>query len=94
VLAEVLEGMAWLAAAEGHAARAARLGGAAKALEEALGAALHPVLRPSHDQAVQTMQAALGEAAFAATWAEGRSLPLDEVITLALEDSSEGSPRA
>jgi hypothetical protein len=44
-----------------------------------------PVQRVGHDQAVQAMRAALGEEAFAATWAEGHSLPLDEAISLALE---------
>jgi tetratricopeptide (TPR) repeat protein len=87
LLAEALEAMAWLAVAEGQAARAAHLGGAADALREALGAALHPVLRPGHDQAVEVMRDTLGEAAFAAVWAEGRALPLEEAIALALEDT-------
>ncbi len=60
LLAEALEEMAWLAVAEGQAGRAARVGGAAEALREALGAALHPMLRPGHEQAVQAMQSALG----------------------------------
>jgi non-specific serine/threonine protein kinase len=51
LLAEALEGMVWLAAAQGQAARAARLGGAAEALREALGAALHPVLHGAPDHA-------------------------------------------
>ena len=79
--------MAWLAVAEGQPARAARLGGAAEALREALGAALHPVLHPGHDQAVQAMRAALGEEAFAAAWAEGQALPLEEAVALALEET-------
>jgi hypothetical protein len=39
------------------------------------------------------MQVALGEEAFAAAWAEGRALPLDAMIALALDghaDSSQG----
>jgi hypothetical protein len=76
-----------LAVAEGQAARTTRLGGAAAALWKALGAAIHPVLRGSPDQAVQTMQAALGEAAFTAAWAEGSALPLDDVVALAPEDT-------
>jgi predicted ATPase/class 3 adenylate cyclase/Tfp pilus assembly protein PilF len=90
LLAEALEGMAWLAVAERQASRAAWLGGAAEALREALGTALHPVLRPGHDQAVQDMQAALGEAAFTAAWARGQSLPLEEAVTLALEGRVDG----
>jgi hypothetical protein len=37
-----------------------------------------------HEQVVRAMRAALGEEAFAAAWAEGRVLPLDEAVTLAL----------
>jgi hypothetical protein len=85
LLAEALGGMAWVAVAEGQAARAARLGGAAEALREVLGAALYPLLSPGHDQAVAAMRGALGVEAFAAAWAEGRALPLDEAVALALE---------
>jgi tetratricopeptide (TPR) repeat protein len=94
LLAEPLEGMAWLAVAEGQAARAVRLGGSAEALREALGAALHPVLHSGHDRAVQAMQAALGEAPFTVAWREGRTLALDQAMALVLEGSPEGSPRA
>jgi predicted ATPase/class 3 adenylate cyclase len=87
LLAEALEGMAWLAAAEGRVTRAARLGGAAEALREALGAALHPVLHGGHDRAVQAMQTALDEAAFTTAWDEGRALPLEEAVALAPEGS-------
>jgi non-specific serine/threonine protein kinase len=87
MLAETLEGMAWLLVAQGHAT-AARVGGAAEALREALGAALHPLLHSGHEQAVGAMRAALGEAAFAAAWAEGRALPLDEAVALALEQAA------
>jgi hypothetical protein len=89
LLAEALEGMTWLLVAQGQATRAARLGGVAEALREALGVALHPVLHGGHDQAVAAMRAALGEAGFAAAWVEGRALPLDEAIALALEGSTE-----
>jgi hypothetical protein len=41
-----------------------------------------------HDAAVAGMCAALGETAYAAAWAEGRALPLEAAITLALEDQT------
>jgi hypothetical protein len=37
------------------------------------------------------VRASLGEAAFAAAWAAGRALPLEEAITDALGDSSPSS---
>jgi predicted ATPase len=84
LLAEAMEAIAWLAAAQGQATRAARLGGAAEALREELGAALHPVLHPGHERAVQAMRTALGETAFAAAWAEGQALAPEDAVTLAL----------
>jgi hypothetical protein len=86
VLADAVEGTAWFAAAQGQVTWAAHLGGAAEALREALGAALHPVLHAGHEQAVQAMRAALGEAACAAAWAEGQALSLEEAVALALEN--------
>jgi hypothetical protein len=37
------------------------------------------------------MRVALGEEGLAAAWAEGRALPLDEAIALALEQTSAAS---
>jgi len=88
-LAEALEGTAWLAVATGSPERAARLGGAAEALREALGAALHPVLHAGHERATRAMRDALGEAAFTAAWAEGRALPSEEAVSLALANAAE-----
>jgi predicted ATPase len=85
LMAEALEGLAWVAAAGRQAQRAARFGGAAEALREALGVPLLPEQQADHDQAVQAMRAMLGEGDFAAAWAEGRALPLEAAIGLALE---------
>ncbi len=79
--------MAWLAVATGQSARAAQLGGAAEALREALGAALHPVLRPGHARAVQAVREALGEDACAAAWAEGQAMTLEQAVAYALEET-------
>jgi hypothetical protein len=75
-----LEGFAHVAGAEGDAERAARLFGAAEALREALGAPLPPVERAHYDRSVAATRAALGEEAFAAAWAEGRALSLEQAI--------------
>ena len=81
-----LESLAWVAIAQAEPQRAARLGGAAEALWEALGVPLPPEQRAGHDQAMQAMRAALGEELFVAAWAEGRALPLEQAIALALKD--------
>jgi hypothetical protein len=82
----VLEGLAWVAAADEQSPRAARLGGAAEALREALGAPLPASLCAGHDRAVQAMRTALGEEACAAAWAAGRALPLEQAIAEALHE--------
>jgi non-specific serine/threonine protein kinase len=85
LVADSLESMAWSVAAQGQPQRAAWLGGAAEALREVLGVSLGQEQRAGHDHAVAAMQAALGEASLAAAWVEGRALPLEAAIALALE---------
>jgi predicted ATPase len=85
LVAAGLECLAWMSAAQNRPRQAARLGGAAEALREALGVPLWPELRAGHEQAVEAMREVLGEEAFAAAWAEGRAMPLEAVIAHALE---------
>jgi hypothetical protein len=60
--------------------RAARLFGTAAALREDRGWPLPPVKRAEHDRTVAAAHGALGEEAFAAAWARGHALPLEEAI--------------
>lgn len=83
LVAEGLEGMAWLAVSLGESARAAQLGGAAEALRATQGAALHPVLLPGHERALRKVRSSLGAATCAAVWVEGKALLLEEAIALA-----------
>jgi non-specific serine/threonine protein kinase len=92
LLALGLESLAWVAAASGQSRRAARLCGAAEALREVLGVPLSPAQRTGHDQAVQAMRATLGEEAFAAAWAAGRALSLEQAVALALECGGDNAP--
>jgi non-specific serine/threonine protein kinase len=86
-LAQSLEDLAVLAGRQGQAERAIRLLGAAEAFCETLGTRL-PVAQPAVYQAtVAAGRAALGEAEFAALWAEGQALSLEEAIDFALETS-------
>jgi hypothetical protein len=60
--------------------RAARLCGAAAALREYMGWPLPPAKRAEHERSVAAARKALGEEVFAATWARGHALPLEETI--------------
>jgi tetratricopeptide (TPR) repeat protein len=80
----LFEALAALAAAEGRAARAVQLLGAAEALREAQRFPLLPYLRPEHEHAVATARAGMDPDAFRAAWAVGRSMALDRAVALAL----------
>jgi hypothetical protein len=75
-----LEGLARVAVAQGRMGRAARLCGAAVALREDMGWPLPPAKRAEHDRTVAAAREALGEEAYAAAWARGHELSLEEVI--------------
>jgi hypothetical protein len=90
-IAECLEGLAAVADGTGQPDRAARLLGAAGTLREAIGAPLPPVDRPAHEAAVQATRGLLGEAAFAAAWAAGRALPLEQAVAEALAGEPVGA---
>ena len=61
---------------------------AAQALREVLGVPLQHDQQADHEQALQAMRVAVGEEAFAAAWAEGRAMTLEEAVALALADRS------
>jgi tetratricopeptide (TPR) repeat protein len=79
-----LEGLAGVAAAQRQHERAARLFGAAQAARESIGGPLPPPEQSDHDQHVALTHAGLGNIAFAATWAEGRAMTLEQIIEYAL----------
>jgi tetratricopeptide (TPR) repeat protein len=83
-VATILEELAWIAATHGAVHLAAHLGGAAEALREALGVPLGWEDCGDHERAVQAVRATLGEQDFATAWTEGRALPLDRAVDLAL----------
>ncbi len=53
----------------------------AEALRESMGAPMHPVYRADYEQAVTASRTQLDEEEFAAMWAEGRAIPLEQNIT-------------
>jgi predicted ATPase/DNA-binding SARP family transcriptional activator len=79
-IASTLEGFAYLAMVEGQRERAVRLWGGAKALREAIGSPLPPNKREESERRLAAVRAALGEEAFAAAWAKGRSMTLEQAI--------------
>ena len=64
---------------------AARLWETAEALREAIGVLMYPVYRADYEQAVAAARAQLGEEAFATVWAEGRTTPVEQAITIVLK---------
>jgi predicted ATPase len=64
--------------------RAAQLLGAAASLLEEIGRGLeHELVEEIHERAVSDAKAALGEEAFAAAWARGEGMTVDEIVALA-----------
>jgi DNA-binding NarL/FixJ family response regulator len=67
-------------AAQGEPRWGTRLWGVAESLRNALGTPLPPVERASYEHAVATARTQLGEKAFAAAWAEGRTLTPEQAL--------------
>jgi predicted ATPase/DNA-binding SARP family transcriptional activator len=86
--ANSLEGLAGVAIADGRPERAARLLGAGDRLRQGIKVPRAPIERADHERRLTAVRAALGEEAFAAAWAAGRVMSLDEATTLALEDTT------
>ena len=79
-----LDGLALAAAAQGQVRRAARLFGAATAVRERPDLTRNPIWEDDHARAVEATRGSLGEAGFVAAWEEGRALPLELAIEMAL----------
>ena len=80
-LASGLEGLAGVVAAQGASGWAVRMWGVAEALREAMGTPIPPVYRADYERSVAAARAQLGEQAFAAVWAEGRMMTLEQVLS-------------
>jgi hypothetical protein len=93
-LAQSLEDLAVLAGRQGEAERAIRLLGAAEAFCETLDVRPPVANASDYERAVAEGRAALGEAALAARWAEGRALSLEQAIEYALRETDGSSNEA
>jgi tetratricopeptide (TPR) repeat protein len=87
-----LAGLVAVAVEQGQHERAACLMGVAGALREAMGASRPPVVRAEHDRTVAIIRTALGDEAFAAAWAEGRAMPLEQVVAYATQETAAAGP--
>src|SRR5687767_14023216 len=84
-VAILLDSFASLAVAEGQAAQAARLLGAAEAVRTAGDVALAPVYRRDvYDAIIAAVHAALDTETLTSAWAEGRAMSWDQAIAYEL----------
>lgn len=83
-IATSLDGLATVAAKTEAWKRAAQLAGAADALRETIKFELTRSNRTAREEFLASVRRKLGEAAFAQAEAEGKTMPLDQVIALSL----------
>jgi predicted ATPase/DNA-binding CsgD family transcriptional regulator len=79
-IAACLDGLAEVAVAQDQPEWAAHLLGAAALLREALGVSPPPYNLANYERTVATTRAQLGEERFAAAWAEGQEMTLEQVL--------------
>ncbi|HEU5101638.1 MAG TPA: tetratricopeptide repeat protein, partial [Roseiflexaceae bacterium] len=73
--------------AQGQPERAVRLLAAAEALLAAIGRGLEPAVRADYERSLAVARVQLDEATFAAAWAAGRAMTLEQAMAYALEES-------
>lgn len=88
-VADLIDRLGGIAAAQGVPTQAARLLGAADALRQAISSRLTSSVRADYERDVAAVRAALGNEAFAAAWADGRAMTLEQAIEHALRNESE-----
>ena len=69
--------------AEGKAERAAQLLGAVEHMRETLGIAFSPRQRARHERRVGAIHGSLDQEVFAAAWARGKAMTIDEAVAYA-----------
>ena len=84
-----LEGMAAVALAKRRPERAARLFGTSAMLRETIDAPLSPAERLAYERDLVMGRAQLDEGTFAAAWAEGRTMTLEQAVAYGLEEGTE-----
>jgi hypothetical protein len=87
-LAISVNGLAWVASAQGQARRAARLSGAAAFLREDTGIGLWGIHRAVDDKSMSRAKTMLGDAGWDVGWAEGHAMPPTRAVAYALEEDA------
>ena len=80
VIAKSLVGLGEVVAAQHKLNWAAQLWGTADALRDALGVPIPPVELADYERSLSAARVHLGERAFAAAWAQGRAMTLQQVL--------------
>jgi predicted ATPase/DNA-binding SARP family transcriptional activator len=83
-ICKCLEGAAGMAGIQGRPEQAARLFGAVERLRDSTATPIRPVDRVTYHRLVDTTRAQLDDKTFAAAWAEGRAMTLEQAIAYAL----------
>jgi hypothetical protein len=83
---ERLEALAAVERTRDQLVLAVRLFGAAAALRDAYHLPVPPIDQALRDRHIAALRAAMGEQSFAAAWAEGRAMSLDQAVRVALEE--------
>src|SRR5262249_41064225 len=86
ILERALEGLAWLQSKRGKWEVSGGRLGAAAALRDSLNAPQQSWRRRVHEQAEAACRSALGDEAFQAPFAEGRAMPLEAAVCVALDE--------
>jgi predicted ATPase/DNA-binding SARP family transcriptional activator len=86
-ITETLEQFARAAASQAQLERAACLWGAARTQRDVIGTQIPPRERMDYERGIDDARVALGEDAFAAAWAVGCAMTLEQAIAYALEGS-------
>jgi predicted ATPase/DNA-binding SARP family transcriptional activator len=88
-IADALAGLAAVARAQGQLRSAATLSGASEALFESIGSRASSFDRANFSDIVADLSKTMGENEFARIWADGRAMPLEQVIADALSLTAE-----
>jgi len=86
-VAHQLECLAFIAKAKEQGERAVRLMGAAEALREVSRSPMTPNEHMLYDREVAELRTGLDKPVFAALWAEGRSMTMDQAIAYAVDEN-------